>query len=498
MYIRVLAQLLAAFVALALGLASVNAQQPASAAPTATVRLAKDETAPLARLQKLIEGSDERAIHDALAVARNAVTSADGKWTLGALIVNHVNKTNEQQLLREGLDLMLDSGSVNLQGTTAKLRYARAALAYQAGDFDTARSDARLVLLEDPGNVDAMIVLAEVQIQTGNPAEGIALIDRAIRQVKSSGKVATEQWYRRALSLAYREQLAPQMRDMANKYLAAYPSQENRYSVEMLLKDANSWSNMPAASSAPQASAAKPLPAVETTIPAQTGPRYALVIGNGAYTSLGPLANPANDAQLMAERLRQAGFVVDLRLEADQKTMKRAISEFGQRLSSAGSNTTGLFYFAGHGLQFRGRNYLIPVDSVIKSDADIDIESVPADSVLFQMEEAQAGTTIVILDACRNTPIFRSMRNAAVGLAGMDAPNGSFISYSTAPGDVALDGEGDNSPFAAALARQLLQPNQPIEALFRNVRKEVLKETDGQQTPWDSSSLLDTFVFMQR
>ncbi len=258
---------------------------------------------------------------------------------------------------------------------------------------------------------------------------------------------------------------------------------------------------------AASASIAMPVPPIATRLdpspqsiqlPAtlSLGPRFALVIGNGEYsTSLGSLKNPPNDARLVADQLRASGFQVELVIDADQRSMKQAISRLGERMASGGRGSTGLFYFAGHGMQSRGVNYLIPTNAAIKREADVDLEAVSADTVLLQMEEADAGTNIIILDACRNTPVLRSFRSGTRGLAQMEAPNGSFISYSTAPGSVAADGAGDFSPFASALAQQLRNKAQPIEITFRNVRREVLKLTEGQQTPWDSSSLVETFMF---
>lgn len=230
--------------------------------------------------------------------------------------------------------------------------------------------------------------------------------------------------------------------------------------------------------------------------PVSTGPRFALVIGNAGYgASMGRLPNPARDAQLLAAALRTAGFTVDILLDADQRTMKAAIARFGQKLRTAGRTATGLFFYAGHGLQSRGANYLIPIGAQIGSEADVDLEAVPADGVLSQIAEADIATSIIVLDACRNVPMFRSVRGADRGLARMDAPNGSYIAYSTAPGQTATDGTGANSPFAQALSMEIRRPGQPIETTFRNVRSAVYEATDGKQTPWDSSSLFTTFYF---
>jgi uncharacterized caspase-like protein len=211
---------------------------------------------------------------------------------------------------------------------------------------------------------------------------------------------------------------------------------------------------------------------------------------------LGDLANPGNDAKLMAAALQQVGFDVELLLDPDQRTMQQAISRLGGRMESAGTGSTGLFFFAGHGVQARGINYLIPSGAKVEREADLAVEAVTADSVLFQMQEADASTSILILDACRNMPLARGLRNATRGLAPMDASNGSFIAYSTAPGAVAADGDDANSPFVTALLAEVARPRQPIEATFRNVRRSVLRATAGAQTPWDSSSLLEPFYFV--
>lgn len=225
-------------------------------------------------------------------------------------------------------------------------------------------------------------------------------------------------------------------------------------------------------------------------------PRIALVIANADYEgSLPPLANPANDGKLIAQRLKSVGFQVTLLTDASQKEMKLAVRKFGDALAAAGSTATGLFYFAGHGLQVGGVNYLVPVGAEIDREGDVDLESVAADTVLRQMESAGASTSIVILDACRNNPLSRGFRSATRGLARMDAPNGSFVAYSTAPGDVAADGTGKNSPFALALAEEMVKPGQGIESTFRNVRLQVMTATEQQQVPWDSSSMVFPFYF---
>jgi len=230
---------------------------------------------------------------------------------------------------------------------------------------------------------------------------------------------------------------------------------------------------------------------------ASAEPRVALVIGNGAYgNTIGTLTNPPNDAKLIAKALTDAGFKVKLVVDADQKGMKRAIVEFGQSLAAAGPDAVGLFYYAGHGVQVNGANYLIPTKAEIQSQADVDIESVNADTVMQQMEFAGNRMNIVILDACRNNPLPASSRSAGGGgLARVDAPTGSFIAYSTAPGQTAADGDGKNSPYSKALAEAIENQHVPLEQLFRDVRVNVMNATEKKQVPWDSSSLTGEFYF---
>ena len=216
--------------------------------------------------------------------------------------------------------------------------------------------------------------------------------------------------------------------------------------------------------------------------------RVALVIGNGAYANA-PLANPANDARLMAETLRGLGFDVIERTDANQKTMKLAIFELGDRLEAAGRDAVGLFYYAGHGVQVDGENYLIPLGAAIEKERHVAIEAVGANWVLGQMEFAGNRVNFVILDACRNNPLTRGFRSRVRGLARMNAPTGSLVAYSTGPGDVAADGEGANSPYTLALSQVMQTPGLPAEKVFKLVRDAVRDETKGEQTPWEESSM---------
>src|SRR3954469_12641155 len=229
---------------------------------------------------------------------------------------------------------------------------------------------------------------------------------------------------------------------------------------------------------------------------AKAEPRVALVVGNSNYgKEIGSLPNPVNDAKLISQALQQTGFQVITVIDANQKQMKRAIADFGDKLAAAGPSATGLFFYAGHGVQVQGTNYLVPVGADISKEADVDIESVSADKVIDQMEFAGSRVNIVILDACRNNPVGRSVRSVSRGLPQMDSVRGTFIAYSTSPGSVAADGVGKNSPYTAALAKTIVQPGVGIEEAFRDVRGQVMAATEEKQVPWDSSSLTAPFFF---
>ncbi|MBF0379576.1 MAG: SUMF1/EgtB/PvdO family nonheme iron enzyme [Magnetococcales bacterium] len=220
--------------------------------------------------------------------------------------------------------------------------------------------------------------------------------------------------------------------------------------------------------------------------------RIALVIGNWAYKA-SPLRNPKNDSSDIASALLDLDFEVIYKKNANRKDMRRAIREFGKKLQDGG---VGLFFYAGHGMQVEGKNYLIPIGSDIFSEDEVADEAVEADLILRKMASARNGMNVVILDACRNNPYERSFRSGRNGLARMNAPTGTMIAYSTSPGSVAKDGDGRNSPYTKHLLAQMRVPGQSIEQTFKRVRTGVLSDTNSQQTPWESSSLTGNFWFM--
>ncbi len=220
--------------------------------------------------------------------------------------------------------------------------------------------------------------------------------------------------------------------------------------------------------------------------------RLALVIGNSSY-KVGALKNPANDARDMARALRGLGFEVIERQNLTRESFAAAVREFGDRLRGA---SVGLFYFAGHGLQVRGRNFLVPVDADIAREDEVPYRSFEVNEVLDKMDSARTPVNLVVLDACRNNPFARSFKTSSVGLAQMDAPAGTLIAFATAPGSVAQDGEaGGNGLYTGALLKHISAPGVAVEQMFKRVRVDVVASSKSAQVPWESSSLSRDFSF---
>ena len=222
--------------------------------------------------------------------------------------------------------------------------------------------------------------------------------------------------------------------------------------------------------------------------------RVALVIGNSNYRNAPHLENPDDDAQSMAQFLNSAGFEVIAATDLTQNDMLKVVQDFSAKVAARGPNTVDMVYYAGHGVQLAGENYLVPVDAKISAPSDLVNNSVRLVDVMATLEAIPSRLRIVLLDACRNNP-FPDVNDAGRGLAIVDAPNGSIVGYSTAPGTEALDGTGGHSPYTSAFLKLAREPNVPIEQLFKRVRLEVNNSTNGQQTPWESSSLTSDFYF---
>jgi uncharacterized caspase-like protein len=241
-------------------------------------------------------------------------------------------------------------------------------------------------------------------------------------------------------------------------------------------------------------------------VQAQGERRAALVIGNGAYR-VGPLKNPVNDAQAVGAQLRALGFDV---MQRENLGLRDMIETFRQFSIAARSATVRLVFYAGHGVQVKGRNYLLPVDTEIRGEEEMPAKSADLNELLDRLAAIKQGINIFILDACRNNPFsgtevvgpdgrrlkFRGI--AAPGLALVQAPLGSMVAFSTAPGGVALDNPGErNSLYTKHLLAMMQTPGLPIELVFKQVRLGVARETGRAQVPWESSSLTGDFCFRQ-
>jgi uncharacterized caspase-like protein len=228
--------------------------------------------------------------------------------------------------------------------------------------------------------------------------------------------------------------------------------------------------------------------------------RIALVIGNSAYKHTPRLDNPGNDAADMAAKLKQVGFEVIVGRDLDKAAMDRTIRDFAERLAGA---DVALFFYAGHGFQVNGQNYLVPTDAKLRTAAAIDFEMVRLDLVHRSMER-ETGTNILIMDACRDNPLARNLARAlgtrssriGRGLAAVESGEGTLISFSTQPGNVALDGTGRNSPFAAALLKHMATPGEDLLSILINVRNDVMRATARRQIPWEHSAMTAKFHFI--
>jgi len=226
--------------------------------------------------------------------------------------------------------------------------------------------------------------------------------------------------------------------------------------------------------------------------------RHALVIGNNDYQNARKLVNPINDASVIASSLKSAGFTVAVTTDANLKDMKGAVREFIQSLPEKG---IALVFFAGHGVEVKGQNYLIPVDATMAEEYEVPDETVSMNSILRGLEQAKTSLNILVLDCCRDDPYSRSWRGArsATGVGGLsmptDMPQGMFIAFSTTPGKTAEDGDGTNSPYTAALAEELKKPGQELERVFKNVGAKVSGATERRQEPWSNSKFYGTFIF---
>src|SRR5215210_7717737 len=224
--------------------------------------------------------------------------------------------------------------------------------------------------------------------------------------------------------------------------------------------------------------------------------RIALVIGNSEYQNVARLTNPGNDANAITKALQSADFEVQTLTDLTRLDMGRALSQFANTVAAKGKDTVALVFYAGHGLQIEGENYLVPTDANIEREADVPLSTMRLADVMKALESLPSKMRVVILDACRNNPYTTLQKTTGRGLAIVDAPAGSIVAYSTSPGQEALDGTGNNSPYSSALVEAMKEPGLAIEQMFKNVRLKVNKVTEGRQVPWESSSLTANFAFV--
>jgi hypothetical protein len=239
----------------------------------------------------------------------------------------------------------------------------------------------------------------------------------------------------------------------------------------------------------------------QVLLPTQATERVALIIGNGQYQTFGTLPNPINDAKDIAQAFKSLGFKVIHEENVSKQAMQQVVNQFTRQLRK---DSIGVFYYAGHGTQYAGENYLIPVDFRGDSERDYSQQAIVAQQILADMKASGSSTSIMILDACRDNPFAQSTTRGLTrsgssgGLAKMPAVAGSYIAFSTSPGVTAYDGEGRNSPYARNLVRFIKEPI-PIEIMFKRVRTAVVEETqnmeNGSQIPWENSSLVGTTDF---
>jgi uncharacterized caspase-like protein len=237
---------------------------------------------------------------------------------------------------------------------------------------------------------------------------------------------------------------------------------------------------------------------VITASAASGEPRLALVIGQSTYRAVPALPNASNDARRMSELLGSAGFDVTAAANLSQGDMRQAISDFANKVTASGPGAVALVFYAGHGLQIDGENYLVPVDVDPRREADIPLQAVRLNDLMNTLGALPTRMRIFMLDACRNNPFPALSGVTPHGLAMVDTKagaSGSFISYSTSPGSEAEDGNGDDSPYTTAVLQIAKEPNLPIEEAFKRIRVAVNRATDGRQTPWESSSLTSDFKF---
>src|SRR4051794_11586640 len=408
------------------------------------------------------------------------------------------------------------------------------------GDLDSALADINEAIRLDPTLPQPLINRAVIWRAKGDLDRAIADSTEAIRLAKATapvnvmtppGSVLISAYVHRALAyeakgdldrakLDYAAALQGQASDAGSKANQATAKVRLSLLSEPLPapRTATTATPLQAGKAAPPPPASAPAPAKPAGAASRLAPaademrkraetekeavrRVALVIGNSAYARVRPLPNPTNDARAMAKSLREIGFVVTEGTDLDRTAMQATIRDF---LRDAARSQVAVVYYAGHGVQIDGRNYLVPIDIEFRAGSGMTDTMMDMDTIMAGLDD-QVRTNILILDACRNNPVAPKLASAGPARdieagAGLAAPAtlgagstlgaGTLIAFATAPGQVALDGEGANSPFSAALTRHIGTPGLEVQQMLTRVRAEVVAATKGKQVPWSNSSLL--------
>jgi tetratricopeptide (TPR) repeat protein len=377
---------------------------------------------------------------------------------------------------------------LNPKGSTT---YNNRGQAYRAkSDYDRAFTDLSRAIELNAKNSVAFYNRGTTYIDKVDYEHAIADLTRAITLDPKQAD------FRRYRAIAYLKtgkfDLARADLDKAVELKPDYPEAKAALAELVQAEAAAAGAPITQQASAEPAADPTPTPLVSTPSAVPLGKRVALVVGNSQYENIGRLDNPVNDAKLISAALKEAGFELvgdGPQLDLDKAELERAVQDFGNRLQGA---DVALFYYAGHGVQVRGANYLVPVNANPTKETDVDFQMLDANLVLRQMEGAGTRLNLVMLDACRNNPFAgRGLRATNGGLAQMQAPEGTLISFATEPGTVAQDGSDGNSPYTKALAEIVRTPGLGIFDSFNQVGLKVKQSTGGAQRPWLSSSPIE-------
>jgi tetratricopeptide (TPR) repeat protein len=374
--------------------------------------------------------------------------------------------------------------AIRLQPNLAVAYSQRGVALREKGEFDRALADLNEAIRLSPRSITALVNRGLIHEQKGD-------VERARSDFATAASLD---------DVASRLLMGPGLLETARSRLAALERRKQQKAAAATSTAAATPPNLATTSTAAATppnltattTAAAPSPNLAAS-PAPAGPRVALVIGNGDYRHASRLANPANDATDIAQALRRLGFDVVEGRDLDRRGMENKVREFGRKLDGA---ALALFFYAGHGLQVGGKNYLVPIDAKLERAGDLNFETIDVGNVLAQME-TEKRVNLVLLDACRDNPLARSFarslgtRSTSVGqgLASIQSAIGTMIAYATQPDNVALDGTGRNSPFTAALLKHIGTPGLDIGVVMRRVRTDVIAATLEKQVPWDHSSL---------